>query len=85
MDDMLDISDGIKTDTKLDIKYKTIMGVEIPSVVMPEIEKPIFHYGLYNTSRHPLWRDVYGAGTRARAGERACHRRNKGSSGKLHL
>ncbi len=50
MDDMLDISDGIKTDTKLDIKYKTIMGVEIPSVVMPEIEKPIFHYGLYNTT-----------------------------------
>lgn len=50
MDDMLDISDGIKTDTKLDIKYKTIMGVEIPSVIMPETERPTFHYGLYNTT-----------------------------------
>ena len=50
LDDMLDISDGVKIDVSLDIKYKTIMGVEIPSVVMPEMEKPKFHYGLYHTT-----------------------------------
>ncbi len=50
IDDMLDISDGIKIDMDLDIKYKTIMGVEIPSVMMPQTQKPMFHYGLYNTT-----------------------------------
>lgn len=50
MDEMLDISDGIKTDTELDIKYKTIMGVEIPSVIVPEMEKMPINYGLYNTT-----------------------------------
>lgn len=49
MDDMLDISDGIQTDDTIDIKYKTIMGVEIPSIV-PEETKVDIHYGLYNTT-----------------------------------
>lgn len=49
LDDMLDISEGIEIDQSIDIKYKTIMGVEIPSIV-PE-ETPInLHYGLYNTT-----------------------------------
>lgn len=46
---MLDISDGIKVDNSIDIKYKTIMGVEIPSVVPEELEIKI-NYGLYNTT-----------------------------------
>ena len=49
MDDMIDISDGVKTDTSIDIKYKTIMGVEIPSIV-PEENKVRIHYGLYHTT-----------------------------------
>ncbi len=49
LDDMLDISEVIEIDQSIDIKYKTIMGVEIPSIV-PE-ETPInLHYGLYNTT-----------------------------------
>ena len=49
-EDMMDIADGIQTDTELDIKYKTIMGVEIPSIVVPEEEKSQMSYGLYNTT-----------------------------------
>ena len=49
IDDMLDISDGIKTDNSIDIKYKTIMGVEIPSIV-PNESKIEINYGLYNTT-----------------------------------
>ena len=49
LDDMIDIADGIKVDNSIDIKYKSIMGVEIPSVVfeMPDLE---INYGLYNTT-----------------------------------
>lgn len=49
IDDMINISDGIKIDNSLDIKYKTIMGVEIPSIVPEETEVTI-NYGLYNTT-----------------------------------
>lgn len=49
MDDMIDISDGIKTDNRIDIKYKTIMGVEIPSIV-PDEMKTTISYGLYHTT-----------------------------------
>ena len=49
MDDMIDISDGIKTDESVDIKYKTIMGVEIPSIVPKEM-KTTLSYGLYHTT-----------------------------------
>lgn len=46
---MFDISDGIKIDNSIDIKYKTIMGVEIPSVVLEKLDFKI-NYGLYNTT-----------------------------------
>lgn len=49
IDDMIDIADGIKTDTHIDIKYKTIMGVEIPSIVPDETQTTI-NYGLYHTT-----------------------------------
>lgn len=49
IDAMIDISDGVKTDDSLDIKYKTIMGVEIPSIV-PEEQEVSIHYGLYHTT-----------------------------------
>lgn len=49
IDDMINISDGIKIDNNLDIKYKTIMGVEIPSIV-PEDKEVTLNYGLYNTT-----------------------------------
>lgn len=49
MDDMIDISDGIKVDNSIDIKYKTIMGVEIPSIVQENKDLKI-NYGLYNTT-----------------------------------
>ena len=46
---MIDISDGIKVDNSIDIKYKTIMGVEIPSIVQENKDLKI-NYGLYNTT-----------------------------------
>ena len=49
IDDMIDISDGVKVDDSIDIKYKTIMGVEIPSIV-PEEREVNINYGLYNTT-----------------------------------
>lgn len=49
IDEMIDISDGIKIDNNIDIKYKTIMGVEIPSII-PEESNITINYGLYNTT-----------------------------------
>lgn len=49
IEDMIDIASGIKVDNSIDIKYKTIMGVEIPSIVPEETEVKI-NYGLYNTT-----------------------------------
>lgn len=49
LDDMIDISDGIAIDNSIDIKYKSIMGVEIPSIV-PDESKVDLNYGLYNTT-----------------------------------
>ena len=46
---MIDISEGIKVDNSIDIKYKTIMGVEIPSIVQENKDLKI-NYGLYNTT-----------------------------------
>jgi len=42
------IARGIKIDNGIDIKYKTIMGVEIPSIVCENQEKEI-NYGIYDT------------------------------------
>lgn len=50
MDDMMDIADGIKIDDSIDVKYKTVMGVEIPSIFVPEETKVEIPYGLYNTT-----------------------------------
>jgi len=49
IDDMINISEGIKSDDSLDIKYKTVMGVEIPSII-PEEQELTINYGLYNTT-----------------------------------
>ena len=47
---MINLSNTIKEDDNvIDIKYKTIMGVEIPSIISQENEiAPV--YGLYNTT-----------------------------------
>lgn len=50
IESMINLSNTIKEDDNvIDIKYKTIMGVEIPSIISQETEiAPI--YGLYNTT-----------------------------------
>lgn len=50
IESMIDLANTIKEDEDIiDIKYKTIMGVEIPSIISQEEEiTPI--YGLYNTT-----------------------------------
>ena len=50
IESMINLSDTVKEDNDvIDIKYKTIMGVEIPSIISQETEiAPI--YGLYNTT-----------------------------------
>ena len=49
---MMDISETVKEDdNSIDIKYKTIMGVEIPSIISISQEKVIAPtYGLYSTT-----------------------------------
>ncbi len=49
IDQLLDISTGIKTDNNIDIQYISVMGVEIPSVIYNE-PKISVNYGLYNTT-----------------------------------
>ena len=46
---LMDISNSIKDDDTIGIKYVTLMGVEIPSVITEELE-PKLNYGLYNTT-----------------------------------
>ena len=50
IESMINLSNTIKEDDNvIDIKYKTIMGVEIPSIISQENEiAPV--YGLYNTT-----------------------------------
>lgn len=50
IESMINLSNTIKEyDNVIDIKYKTIMGVEIPSIISQENEiAPV--YGLYNTT-----------------------------------
>lgn len=50
IESMIDLANTIKEDEDIiDIKYKTIMGVEIPSIISQEEEiTPV--YGLYNTT-----------------------------------
>ena len=49
IDELLDISTGVKTENNVDIQYISVMGVEIPSIVYTE-EKIKINYGLYNTT-----------------------------------
>jgi len=49
IENMTDISESIKIDENIDIKYMSIMGVEIPSIV-PEETKIDINYGLYSTT-----------------------------------
>ena len=49
IEELTDISEEIEFNEKIDIKYKTIMGVEIPSIIYEEKEKTL-NYSLYNTS-----------------------------------
>ena len=48
---ILDISDEIPKENSINIKYKTIMGVEIPSIVFKSNErKENLNFGFYNTT-----------------------------------
>lgn len=49
IDELINIANGMKIDDNIDIKYKSIMGVEIPSVVYDEKDIEI-SYGLYSTT-----------------------------------
>lgn len=49
VDNLIDISNGMNFEDILDIKYKTIMGVEIPSVVY-EPKQASINYSLYDTT-----------------------------------
>lgn len=49
IENVLDIANGIEEDNSVDIKYISVMGVEIPSVIMGKIE-PKINYGLYETT-----------------------------------
>ncbi len=49
VDNLIDISNGMNFEDILDIKYKTIMGVEIPSIVY-EPKQASINYSLYDTT-----------------------------------
>ena len=49
LDELMDISAEIKEEDSINIKYKTVMGVEIPSVINEPRQKEL-NYGLYNTT-----------------------------------
>ena len=49
IDELINIANGINTDDNIDIKYKSVMGVEIPSVVFEE-KKVELSYALYSTT-----------------------------------
>lgn len=48
-DELIDISNAIRDDNTISIKYLTLMGVEIPSVVSEELQAEL-NYGLYHTT-----------------------------------
>ena len=48
-DDLIDISDATKDDDTISIKYLTLMGIEIPSVISDE-QGAELSYGLYHTT-----------------------------------
>lgn len=48
IEEVNNIARGIKLEDGIDIKYKTVMGVEIPSIVHKEQERQM-NYGIYDT------------------------------------
>lgn len=50
IEEMVSIANGVEQDDSLDIKYVTVMGVQIPSVILKNETKPEMNYGLYNTT-----------------------------------
>lgn len=44
------IAEEIPLETSIDVKYKTIMGVEIPSIIQQEKSNKNIPYGLYHTT-----------------------------------
>ena len=48
-EDLIDISNSIKGDDTIGIKYVALMGIEIPSVIT-ENRDPKLNYGFYNTT-----------------------------------
>ena len=49
MEELKDISEEVDFKQKIDIKYKTVMGVEIPSIIYEKQNKKTM-IGLYNTN-----------------------------------
>ncbi len=49
IDELINVANGIKVDNNVDIKYKSIMGVEIPSVIFEDKALDI-SYGLYGST-----------------------------------
>lgn len=49
IENMIDIANGIEEENSVDIKYISVMGVEIPSVVLQKKE-PKINYGLYSST-----------------------------------
>lgn len=50
IEEMVSIANGVKQDESIDIKYVTVMGTQIPSVILKSEIKPEVNYGLYNTT-----------------------------------
>ena len=48
-DELIDISNAIKDDNTINIKYLTLMGVDIPSVISEELSAEL-NYGLYHNT-----------------------------------
>ena len=49
LENMADIANGIEEDNSIDIKYISVMGVEIPSVILEKSAQKI-NYGLYSST-----------------------------------
>lgn len=49
IDELIEISEQVQEENSINIKYKSIMGVEIPSVISDEEEVKL-QYGLYKTT-----------------------------------
>ena len=51
MEEMIELSNSAAVENSIDLQYKSIMGVEIPSVIYRKKDIEI-NYGLYNTTIH---------------------------------